>query len=935
MNFRQGVALASLALAAVSSAQSNGWFLECIDPMNTEPYSPDYGINQIETELMRISVGASGTVTYGGQNGPCYGPTARTLDASGRLAFQVGNIGSIQSDIDNNMALSVGAPFDPVGDFVYARILKSTDEGGDSELFGDGGLNVTYVGASRRYIIAVWSGTDVTVELEARGLGDACRLRWRMTNLAEDAAPLGLAFACYPGLRMSGGNVDPETGANQALSTLPSLTGRPKLTADNYVGWIVLPGQRPLRTDHRYSSGRLNFPDNMKFLFGQGANFGLHVDNVPPATTPDATGVDLVRIGDHVFTSFNNNINFRVFGDSLANPNPLDEADVFVDQVAFVQRFPALSVASGASRDVIHYVRQNSFESDYRGSYTAVVDAPKLISTDPQDPQNYVQNPFTVRVWIDNQYANVDKEVPLNNTQVRIFLPEGLTLSPGESQTKTIGTIGPNALGFVDYSVEVDPETVGTRRIRVTITAPPGENKEINTDVEVSATPRLDLPVGPNLVTLPYTFEDSSFDSIFGLQLGIDFQVFRFDPLADTFRPAESAERGRAYWVVPTSDLGNFVLQNAQQPQDMGTGGASVTLQTGWNLIGNPYPYAVPLRELNAVYADDPGTVYTLAEIVSQGIISSSLVSWDRSNGGTGQYAYTPTSTGTLQPHVGYWVYHYGFQPIRLIFPPVFAQGLPGTGRSEEAPFVQSDRNWRLQLAVRGNGTIDSQNYVGQLRDANEARVASMPKAPAAPGQTADLRIRGEVNGTQMSLGRAFSARVGRQEWTIEVKTTEAGDYTVTWPNLPSVPRGLRFRLEDEATGEVRDLRSLSGYTFRANEAGTRVFTLIAEPGGSSRAVIGNVVVTRPSRDANAPVTIAYALSADAQVSVRILSSTGREVFTLSRGRAESAGENTVTWQLRDNANRAVAPGVYRVEILAETSAGERVRRIVPVTVVR
>jgi hypothetical protein len=82
-------------------------------------------------------------------------------------------------------------------------------------------------------------------------------------------------------------------------------------------------------------------------------------------------------------------------------------------------------------------------------------------------------------------------------------------------------------------------------------------------------------------------------------------------------------------------------------------------------------------------------------------------------------------------------------------------------------------------------------------------------------------------------------------------------------------------------------------------------------------------------------MTISYALSADALVSVRVLSGSGKEVFTVSRGRADNAGENQVIWNLRDNANRAVAPGAYRVEILAETPNGERVRKIVPVNVIR
>jgi hypothetical protein len=66
-----------------------------------------------------------------------------------------------------------------------------------------------------------------------------------------------------------------------------------------------------------------------------------------------------------------------------------------------------------------------------------------------------------------------------------------------------------------------------------------------------------------------------------------------------------------------------------------------------------------------------------------------------------------------------------------------------------------------------------------------------------------------------------------------------------------------------------------------------------------------------------------------------VLSASGKEVFTVTRGRADNSGENQVLWNLRDNANRAVAPGTYRVEILAETPDGERVRKIVPVNVIR
>ncbi|MES1227984.1 MAG: FlgD immunoglobulin-like domain containing protein, partial [Armatimonadota bacterium] len=139
----------------------------------------------------------------------------------------------------------------------------------------------------------------------------------------------------------------------------------------------------------------------------------------------------------------------------------------------------------------------------------------------------------------------------------------------------------------------------------------------------------------------------------------------------------------------------------------------------------------------------------------------------------------------------------------------------------------------------------------------------------------------------------------------------------------------------DDVTNETKELRAISGYTTNFAQAGSRTFTIKATTSGLARPVITSAVVSRSGRENNAPVQISYALSDSALVTVRILSASGKEVFTATRGRADGAGQNTVTWLLRDNANRAVAPGTYRVEIIAETSAGDRARRIVPVNVIR
>src|SRR5688572_6036169 len=89
-----------LAVAGTCSSFSQGWFFQCIDPMNMMPYSLDYGLQGQQNDLIIVRMGVSGTVTWGGPNGPCFSP-AVTLNVRGRFAFGSGVEGSVQSSFDD------------------------------------------------------------------------------------------------------------------------------------------------------------------------------------------------------------------------------------------------------------------------------------------------------------------------------------------------------------------------------------------------------------------------------------------------------------------------------------------------------------------------------------------------------------------------------------------------------------------------------------------------------------------------------------------------------------------------------------------------------------------------------------------------------------------------------------------------------------------
>ncbi|MBS1723393.1 MAG: hypothetical protein JSS66_10625 [Armatimonadetes bacterium] len=942
--FKRIAFIACGTAVTAGSAMAQGWFQECWDHSMTPQYSNDYGIQGVFNDIIGVTMGISGTSRWGGTTGPCYAPTARTLNAVGRLSFFAGPTGSLQSDVDDNMAFTTGAPNDPVGDFCYGKITKDGGTNANSVLFGNGGLRAFYVGASKRYAISAWADGDVDVELQCKVIADAVRLRWHMRNLKADPQTLGLLFACYAGMITQSAD---STGSQEMNSPLPVWDGFLRkgfdVNTNGYIGYTMLSNGKPVRNERRYAIDNPKFPAYMLFESGQSEPYGMRVDNLPGSETPDASSTDLCLIGNYGDTQspgliHDNNIRLQVFGDDPNNPNPKEEADIFLNETAFVQRFPGVIVPSLNSIDIVHYIRSPWGVADYADPYAAVIDAPRLVATDPNGQNGLSPNPFTIRAYIDNQYATLDKEVDLHTVRFTIFLPEGLSLAPGETQQKTLPLVQANQVSSVEWRVVSDGKIIGNLPYSVSIAPSPGPVKTLSGTVRVSATPRLNLPSGANLVTIPYTFEDSSFDSILGLQAGADYVAYRWDPDQSSYIPAISVDRGIGYWVLPTSDQGYRTLQNAQMPTDQALGGLLVSLHQGWNLIGNPYSFGVPLNQLVLVAEDNPADSFTWIEAVQAGYVQSSLIYFlrDDTQPGGGTYVYTQGSGDILEPHRGYWIYVSTFKPVRISWPPVFLEGLPNSGRSTSvANWAQNDRQWRLQLSARSNNGYDSQNYVGVVSDKKKLAELRLLKAPAAPKQALELFIEDQVDGKAVRMTQALSDRTVRKEWNVNVKSTVAGDVTVTWPNLPSVPRNLRLKVTDLASGESHDLRSVSGYTFRMQQPGVRKLKVTIEPGGSSRPVIGNVLVTRSSRDSNSPVSVSYALSADALVTVRVLSSTGKEVFTLTRGRADNAGQNSVTWAMRDNANRTVAPGVYRMEILAETPNGERVRRLVPINVLR
>ncbi len=948
--FTRALPATLLLLAAAGAAVAQfDYDPNCWDPSATKHYSDDFLAYHLEDDLFGAGVGISGTVGY---KFCIPDASVQQVNVRGRFGFTIGRIGSIQdnnqgSPVDDFMRLSWAMNSSPWPElqglasdaaqsgagWSFARVLTADANGAvTSTLFGSSAMTTAFVGASDRYMFAQSTVGSVNTRLQIDVIGDSARVDWRLANTTNAPLSIGLWY-----------------GARVTLVTATgSGTSNPYITA---------PGIRPIYTGKRFirTDDPAGFPNQVSFGLNQPDAYGLQVVNGPTPETSGADGQDSEQtpVDEFVIGDTGNVLN----GDSGGLTDPKFNDAILPDTLnfntAYIQKWQPQVVAAPAPgdpnsgvREIVSYYRSTSGVSNYARPYTVVADAPHVLSTDPSDPTVFVNNPFTVRVYVDNTrgFSQFQQEIPLNDVRVTLALPQGLTDANDPNKTvltQTIPLVNPREIQSVDFQVAADPTVSGPLTYQVTVAPTPGTTKVLSGTILAASTPRLLIRPSANLVGSPWKFIDPSWETILGLTPDRDFQAFAWDAVQQQYVKQTQPERGKGNWVISTIDLGYKVLGGSpSQPTDtfpsdpfsggpQNFGAPAIQIHAGWNLIADPYNYPIVLGQIVGASAVNPNGSQSWADLVSTGVVSGSLAYWDADNQ---TYKFIQGLDAQMVPNKGYWIFVSTLEDVTLQFPVVFTP----FARSAPAVWTQSDRQWRLNLAVHSMKAADESTYVGQAKSTKDALSLRAYKPPVPPIASAvSGAVVDTVNGKSALLAQDLSDKAGSHEWTYKVSNKLAGPVTVTWPNIPTVPRGMKFRIVDKSTGASRDMRKTSGYTYDAAENTERTFTIQAQPGIATPPTIGGITISRTTRGPGSPLAITYTLTADATTTIRILQGNGREVFAATRGRADRAGQNTVVWNLRDASNRAVPPGSYNVELTAEGPNGERVRRIVPVLITR
>jgi subtilisin family serine protease len=371
-----------------------------------------------------------------------------------------------------------------------------------------------------------------------------------------------------------------------------------------------------------------------------------------------------------------------------------------------------------------------------------------------------------------------------------------------------------------------------------------------------------------------------------------------------------SIQPGRGYWFYVGSSGAGMRLDGGPLPLTTFTlaeeyqTAAAPDMRPGWHMIGNPFPFSVGWGNVLVEYQGDKEPVAVAAE---RGWVKPVLYAW-----GVAGYTWDVAPQGQLEPLRGYWMRT--LVPCRIHVPPLaggVAGARAGAGRGAEA-------GWLVRLTVRAGGAADAANLFGVAPSAVAGLDVGDVEKPPAMGVAGAFRLAG----LPVDLAQDVRREGTRTTWEFVVRGAPGGaTVNVSWGDLRALPREASLRLVDVDGGRSVHMRTNAGYAYESGEGGERHFRIELEPAleGALRVVGLQATAVR-----GGGTTIAFALSKEARVTVKILTVSGAEVRTVVEGAPMAAGANSVSWDGRDDRGTAVAPGAYLCEVEAVSAEGER-----------
>ncbi len=398
-----------------------------------------------------------------------------------------------------------------------------------------------------------------------------------------------------------------------------------------------------------------------------------------------------------------------------------------------------------------------------------------------------------------------------------------------------------------------------------------------------------------------------------------------FDPPDAMVRPHRETfptpPRGIGYWLYLTNEKSVLLPGTADL-----TKGYDIDIHTGWNMVGNPFPFRV---DWNNVIVRYQGRTATLAEAVSRQWISGTIFRY-----GINGYISQTAPAGVIVPWEAFWIRARGdtatYGAITLTIPPIPSQApVPGSLATRSFASLSSatttsvNKGWKVNIIASTSSAVDNRGAIGQQVGASNKFGSEDIESPPLAPEGVDLYFPhsdwGSNSGAYDEDIRAWSLS-NLPSWHMCV--TSARPYetvTLTWQNLEQLPAGYSLILTDELTGETLTLSPFNRYTYTSAEAyKPRQFTIKLAKRFGQPFTIKNAYAFRQAFS----IAISYNLTNDAAVSAVIRDQAGKVVRKLP-SISQKVGKNTLFWNLRLDNGKNAPKGSYAITIEGRNAFGE------------
>ncbi|MFO7946427.1 MAG: carboxypeptidase regulatory-like domain-containing protein [Armatimonadota bacterium] len=566
-------------------------------------------------------------------------------------------------------------------------------------------------------------------------------------------------------------------------------------------------------------------------------------------------------------------------------------------------------VAAGGTTDI----------TDAQGEYT-IIDLPKGSYQVVPSLEGHEFEPTATNVELGPAATGIDFTAKVE----RHSLSGQITTSTGERlENVTVTAENADTGETVDVQSGPSGQYMFSDLVRGTYTITPQisgyDFKPDSQDVELFA-PKSDvnfvgiplygvsLAEGLSMVAVPIDPETTDFHAAFG-NAGVarwDAATGQYITHADPDNPLLELAPGRGYFVRTDGSVTNYV---AGTPVSTSIG-FDLNLTQDWTMVGNPYPTALQWSRLGVASG---GAVKDYGFIYDPAINDYRLVADVQGVG----------ILNTIPNGAGFWMHSDTAKTVHINAP-------LATAEASEPAMTFGDGDYLIPLQASAGGTVDGCAAAGVAQNAAAMPDGGQIMNPPTIGADVDLYFVAD-DGRKLSYD-VHSAGASSHTWEFEVQTAGDMPVTLSLPDLSAVPAEKQVNLIDTASDRRIYARTVQGYTYEASADQPRRFKLEVTDRTAAALVVSSATATMAD---GGHVTLSYALSQPASVSVNVMNISGRRIRTVAAGQARSAGVNTESWDLRNDHGSMVPTGRYMLCIRAQTDSGQQVQSIVPVQVKR